>query len=157
MQKRSIVFLCGVTFLLYSQINAQKDDLLTQAEFVHIIVRALGLQDQLPVAATLSDKIELLELLGYVPPGGWQLERALTKGDVAVVLVQILGFGVPVGTEQGYCIQVLADRGIMTHGDAEVPIARQDLRSSVNLAAAMPGARPTPYIPPYRLPVSTTR
>jgi hypothetical protein len=161
---RGLVFLCGVVFLLllvsffvYSQINAQKDKPATQAEFVDIIIRALGLEERLPVAATLSHKVELLRNLGYAPPGGWQLEKMLTKGDVAVVLAQILGVDVPIGAEQGDCVQALVDRGIMTPGNAEVPISLQELTTSVNLAAARPAARPVPYIPPYKLPVSPIR
>jgi len=164
MEKKTIVFLCGVTFLLllvsffvYSQINADKDGPVTQAEFADMIIRALGLEERLPVPASFSDKTELLEYLGYVPPGGWELERILTKDDVAVVLAQILGIATPVGAEQGYYVQALVDRGIVTPGDAGAPISREESKISINLAAAMPGARPIPYIPPYKLPVSPTR
>jgi hypothetical protein len=164
MEKKSIIFLCGVilplllaSFLVYSQINTHKDGPVTQAEFADMIIRALGLEERLPVPAGFSDKTELLEYLGYVPPGGWELERKLTKGDVAVVLAQILGVAAPVGAEQGYYVQALVDRGIMTPGNAGEPISQQELKVSVNLAAAMPGARPIPYIPPYKLPVSPTR
>jgi len=164
MEKKTVVFLCGVTFLLllasflvYSQINAHKDGPVTQAEFADMITRALGLEERLPVPASFSDKTELLEYLGYVPPGGWELERILTKDDVAVILAQILGIAAPVRAEQGYYVQALVDRGIMTPGDAGAPISQQELKISVNLAAAMPGARPIPYIPPYKLPVSPTR
>jgi len=164
MGKRTIILLCGASFLLflvslfvYSQIGAQKDGLLTQAEFIDIIIRTLGLEDQLPVAATISDKIALLEHLGFAPPGGWEAGKILTKGDAAVVLAQILGVSVPVVAEQGYYVQVLADRSIMTAGDAELPFSMQDLTISFNIAASMPGTRVVPYIPPYKLPVSPTR
>lgn len=66
----TIVVLVVFSSLMYSQLNAQNGELLTQADLVHALVEALGLQDQLPPEATLSDKIRLLEQLGYAPLTG---------------------------------------------------------------------------------------
>ena len=165
MEKKRMAFLSGTIFLLlivpfviYSQINAQNNEQLTQAEFVNVIIRVLGLENQLPVVASLSDKIRLLENLGYAPQGGWKLEETLTKGDTAVVLAQILGIDArPVGSTPQEYVQLLADRGIMTSGGAELPFSLPDLTTSVNTAAVMPGATINATPPPYLIPVSPFR
>ena len=164
MERREVASLSGAILLLilvplfiYSQLNAQNGEPLTQADFINILIRVLGLEDQLPAAATLSDKIHLLEELGYAPLGGWKLERILTKGDTATILAQMLGIYVPIGAGSEEYVQALADQGIMTPGGAELPFSLQDLTASVNIAAAMPGARVDHDIQPYRLPVSNTQ
>ena len=154
MQKRIIASLSGVIFLLlisffvYSQADTQNDKRLTQADFINILIRVLGLEDQLPAAATLSDKIELLEELGCAPLGGWQPEQMLTKGDVAVALGQILKVDVPAGATPEQYIHTLTDRGIMTAGSTEGLLGLPDLAIPVNKAAVMPGAFP-PGPPPW--------
>jgi len=163
--KRRIEFLSGTIFLLlivpffiYTQINAQNSEQLSQAEFINVLIRVLGLEDQLPVAATLADKIALLENLGYAPQGGWEPSRRLTKGDTAVVLTQMLGIDVPSADAilEEY-VKSLADRGIMTPGGAELPFSLPDLTTSVNVAATMPGASIIATPPPYLIPVSPFR
>gem|GEM_PF-1771308 len=145
MQKRMIVSLMGaialvflVSSLVYSQVNAQNDEQLTQADFINILIRILGLEDQLPTAATLSDRIELLGELGYAPVGGWQPEDTLTKGDVAAALARILRVDVPVAATPKEYIQTLTDRGIMVAGSPERPFSLPDLTTAINMAAAMP-------------------
>lgn len=156
MQKRIVVSLSGaifvllISFFVYSQTNTQNDKQLAQADFVNILTRVLGLEDQLPVTATLSDKIELLEELACAPPAGWQPEEMLTKGDVAVVLGRILRIDVPVGATPEEHVQALADRGIMAAGSTERQLSLPDLAAPVNKAAALPGAflpGPPPWAP----------
>ena len=160
MGKQTIVSLVGAVILLlfsslfiYSQVGSQGNDQVTQAEFVNTLIRALGMENQLPVAATLSDKVQLLERLGYAPLGGWNLEALLTKGDVAVVLGQVLRIDMPAGAGVDEYVQALADQGIMTAGGADLPFSPADLASSINTAAAMPGSR-LGAIAPYHMPVS---
>lgn len=154
MHRRMIASLSGAIFALlislfvYSQTETENDKRLTQADFVNILIRVLGLEEQLPAVANLSDKIELLEELGCAPLDGWQLEQMLTIGDVAVVLGQILKIDVPVGATQEEYIHTLADQGIMTTVSIERPLSLQDLAASVNKAAVMPGAF-APVPPPW--------
>jgi len=153
----AIVVLFSISFLVYSQINAQNSNTITQAEFVNTLIRVLGLDDQLPPAATLMNKVALLESLGYAPLGRWSLESILTKGDAAVVIVQILGITVPAGTGADGYVQALADLGIMTPGGSGSPLSPQDLENSINAAASYSVSKGTNVIQPYRLPASPTR
>lgn len=146
MEKRKLILFGGtiavlVVFssLMYSQLNAQNGELLTQADFVHALVEALGLQDQLPSEATLSDKIRLLEQLGYAPLTGWKPAQMLLKGDTAVVIAQILEIDVPVGSRLENHIQALVDHHVMPPGDADLPLSQSDLAESINTATEMPG------------------
>lgn len=165
---KKILIISGVVvfFLLASiYVYTQNEKQITQAELVNALIRALGLEEMLPLAATLSDKVRLLEELGYAPIGGWRLEALLTKGDVAVVLAQILGIPLPTGATVDDYIKELADRGIMTPGGAGQAFSLADLTSTINVAARLPGAFPSwpqkerlsQIIPPYRIPVSPTR
>ena len=163
MERKKLVFLNGtmimlllVSFAIYSQIKPEDNEYITHAEFVNILIRVLELEDQLPAAATLTDKVRLLEELGYAPLGGWELERILTKGDVAAVLARILGINAPLDASPEDYIQALANQGIMSPGSAALPFSLEDLTASVNTAAEMPGARAGSDIPPYRLPVTPT-
>ena len=163
MEKKRMAFWGGAIFLLllisffiFSQLTAQDSEQFTQAEFVDTLITALGLEDQLPMVATLVDKIELLKSLGYVPMDGWGLEAPLTRGTVAAVLGQILGVE-PVGPgAEGY-IEALAQQGIMTGGGADDEFTLADLTDTINTAADAPGWRSAIETLPYQLPVSLTR
>jgi hypothetical protein len=140
---------------VYSQTDIQTDERHTQADFVSILIRLLGLENRLPTGAILPDKIELLDELGCTPLHGWQPEQMLTKGDVAVVLGQILKINVPIGAAPEEYVRTLTDRGIMTPGSTEKLLSLPDLATSVNKATAMPGAFPprppawAPVRPPW--------
>lgn len=150
----SVLLLLIVSLAIYSQIKVEDNDYITHAEFVNILIRVLKLEDQLPVAATLEDKILLLEKLGYAPLDGWELERILNKGDTATVLALIIGIDLlDKATPEDY-IRALTDQGIMTFDRPDLPFSLRDLTGSINTAAAMPGLRAAIDIPPYRLPVS---
>ena len=160
METRKLLFLGGgvvalllVSLLIFSQLIAQNDAQLTQADFVNMLIKALGLEDELGVTATMMDKVNKLRELGYAPLGGWEPERPLLKGDVAVVLAQILGIDMPAGAMPEDYVQALADRDIMTPGGAGETFSMEDLTTAINAAAAMPGVGLT-EIPPYRTPVS---
>ena len=162
MEKKKIAFLGGAIFLLllisffiFSQLTAQDSEQLTQGDLVDILIRALGLEDQLPVAATSVDKAELLKSFGYAPLGGWDLEATLTRGTVAAVLGQILGIE-PVGAgAEGY-IGALVAQGIMTSGAAGDEFSLADLTDAINTAAGTPGWRAAIDNLPHRTPVSPT-
>ena len=161
MKNKNIILLCGIvlilfftSFIVYSQNNTQKEKQITQAEFVDILIKVLGLEDQLPVSGTLSDKVKLLKKLGYEPLGGWQLDRILTKGDAAVVIAKILSINGLDGRSEDY-VQALAERGIMTTGDVDLPFLESNLVTSINTAAVIPGAFPPGIqLQPYHLPLS---
>jgi hypothetical protein len=156
-----MILICGIVFILlfisfvvYSQNNTQKEKQITQAEFVDILIKVLGLEDQLPISETLSDKVKLLKKLGYEPLGGWQLDRVLTKGDAAVVIAKILSINGLDSKAEDY-VQALAERGIMTTGDVDLPFSESNLVTSINTAAAIPGAFPPGVqLQPYHLPLS---
>lgn len=162
MEKKKMAFLGGAIFLLllisffiFSQLTAQNSEQFTQGDFVDVLIRALGLEDQLPLAATSVDKAELLKSLGYAPLGDWDLEALLTRGVVAVVLGQILGI-VPVGPgAEGY-IEALVAQGIMTSGGADDGFSLANLTDTINTASGTPGWRAAIEALPYRLPVSPT-
>jgi len=144
----SLVFLLLITsFFVYSQVSSSKNNYITQAEFINMLINILGLEDQLPVAVTLSDKVALLKAYDIAPLGGWDLEKVLSKGDASVVICRILGI-VPIGTKLEDYVKELIDRGIMTPGDAESPFALSDLTASINMAATTPGVF-TPSSPPW--------
>ena len=163
MEKKKIASLGGAIFLLliisffiFSQLNAQDSEQFTQGDLVDILIRALGLEDQLPLAATLVDKAELLKRLGYAPLGDWDLEATLTRGTVAAVLGQILGIE-PVGPgAEGY-IEALMAQGIMTGGTADDEFSPADIAGTINAAAGTPGWRAAIETLPYRLEISPTR
>lgn len=145
MQKIRIASLVGaislvllISLLVYSQASAQNDRPLTQADLINILIRVLGLDDQLPAAATLSDRVLLLEKLGYMPLGGWQPETILTKEDVATVVAQILRTDVPDEATSRDYIRILTRQGIMASGSPERHFSLSDLATTINAAATMP-------------------
>ena len=162
MEKKKMAFLGGgifllllISFFIFSQLTAQDSEQFTQGDFVDVLIRALGLEDQLPLAATTMDKAELLRSLGYVPLADWNLTEPLSRGAVAVVLGQILGIE-PVGPGvEGY-IEALVAQGIMTGGGADDAFSLADLTDTINTAAGTPGWRSAIEALPYRAPVSPT-
>jgi hypothetical protein len=70
--------------------------------------------------------------------------------------MRILEIDMPPGAGATDYVQKLADLGIMTPGDVDVPFSIEDLTASVNIAAEIPGA-PIIDIPPYRLAVTPTQ
>ncbi len=171
METRRLIFLGAAILILslaslfvFSQLDAQNNmQQLAQADFVNILIRALGLEDEFGVTATMMDKVKRLEELGLAPPGGWDLERPLLKGDAAIVLAQILGIKAPPGATPEEYVHRLADQNIMVAGEAEKALSQSDLTTAINTAAAPPWERPPKErslewseIPLYRIPVSPT-
>ena len=162
METRQLVFLGVViitlslaTLFIFPQLDAQNNgQQLTQAGFVNMLISALGLEDEFGVTATMMDKADKLTELTLAPPGGWDLERPLLKGDAAVVLAQALGVKISAGATPEECIQELAGRNIMMAGSAGEPLSQADLTTAINTAAAPPGWS---NIPLHRIPVSPTR
>jgi hypothetical protein len=174
MKKGKLLILVLSLFLMLtvSQGNSNgKVESIIQADFVNMLINVLELQDKLPLSATFTDKTLLLESYGIAPLGGWDLEKKLTKGDVAVVICQMLNIDVPKDAKLDDYISALADRGIMTSGGSDSLFALADLTASINLAAAAelgvfqpkrpswnPGSDPdlTPMSLPWHTPLSST-
>ncbi len=177
MKTRRLVFLSATVITLslaslfiFSQIDAQNNvRQLIQADFVNMLIRALGLENEFGVTATMMDKVNKLKELGLAPPGGWDMEKLLIKGDAAVVLAQILGMKLPAGATPEEYVRGLADQNIMLAGGAEEPLSQADLTTTINTAAAPSGGRPRGRAapsggsppgwdnpPPYHKPVSPT-
>ena len=106
------MILFTASFWVYSQVDSNESEHITQAEFISIIISILKLEYRLPAAPTLSDKAELLTDIGYVPLDGWVFDKVLNKGDAAVVLVRLLGFPEPQIISKSAYIQLLLDRNI---------------------------------------------
>lgn len=145
----AVLLLLLVSFFIYSQINAQNDQQVTHAEFVDILMEIMGLKNLLPEDADMSAKMALLGNRGYMPPGGWSANEILTKEDVAVVFVRILGWVVPPGSD---AIQMFVDRDLMTPGNATLPFLEPDLIAFINALSGISGGR----ISPYEEPISPT-
>ncbi len=153
------VLLFTASFLVYSQSNSEESEYITQAEFINIIITILKLEDRLPSAPTLPDKAELLGEIGYSPLDGWILDKILTKGDAAVVLVRLLDFPEPQNVDAGAYIQLLVNRGIfdpsVKPGDIDLPFSWLDLAASITMASL--GNLASEYLQPYKLPISPVK
>jgi hypothetical protein len=67
----------------------QGDARVTHAELAQILVNVLSLA-RFPNAETAQQQFALLSQNQIAPPGGWVLDKVVTKGDLAVVLVKAL-------------------------------------------------------------------
>jgi hypothetical protein len=65
--------------------------LVTHAELAQRIVWMLGDEAKLPVRATGLDYEMYLSRKGIAPLGGWRHGALVTKGDLAVVTVRLMG------------------------------------------------------------------
>jgi len=157
----AILILLFISFIIYSQIEGEGEEGITQADFVNILMTVMGLEEQLPEAATLAYKTTILTNRGYMPPEGWKPDETLLVGQAAVVIALILEIplNLAVTPEEimNQSIQELADRGIIIpfRGSDTLPgfdevIPLDELIDMINRAAEMPGVR----INPYRVPVS---
>lgn len=105
------------SLLVYSQVKPVESRYITQDVFINILVKTLGLEDQLSsdpqkVAATSLDKANLLASYNIAPIDGWEPTKILSKGAAAYVLCQILGINLnPTGAET----KILADNKIQSN------------------------------------------
>jgi hypothetical protein len=98
MSLRRVIFSIGlVGFLgLSFGLNAAEEAEgfgMTHLGLAEAIVRALGLQSELPVDATPADYGTYLQGKGIAPLRGWIPGAEVTKEDLAVVTVKALGLG----------------------------------------------------------------
>ncbi len=158
MERKRLVFFGGAIMLLlivslfiYPQIIAQNNGVLTQAEFIDILMQVMGLESSLPEGATLQYKINFLSDRGYLPLPGWQPDEILTKEDVAALFVAILR--IP-DVRVGEYVQAFADRGCMTTGGENDPMLMPDLVEFIDCLSRseIAGGR----INPYRRTISPT-
>lgn len=87
---------------------------MTHKELAQAIVRALGLQNDLPATATEADYAIYLQEKGIAPLRGWILGSDVTKEDLSVVTVEALGLSgeVESPTEVDSYMAVLDERNI---------------------------------------------
>ena len=76
-----ILFLLGM--MAIPGFSAEK---ITQGEFAMLLVRVLGMEGELPPAATVEDYCDLLSSLGMEPADGWDADLPLTLGDISDIL-----------------------------------------------------------------------
>ncbi len=98
MKKQSIlsklllmVVVYSLTFMPATNLLAQTDQAVTQGDFAKYLVRALGLEHNLPVGANIKAYVDILEQLHMVPPGGYDPTKPLTKKDMAFIMVRVSG------------------------------------------------------------------
>ncbi len=75
----------------YSTYAQGADKPVTQGEFAIYLVRALGLESQLPMGANVNDYVQILESQRIVPPGGYNPSKVLTQKDMAFLMVRATG------------------------------------------------------------------
>ena len=85
-----LVGLLGLSSGVYAAEEAEGVGM-THLELAQCIVRALGLQSELPVNATPADYAIYLQGRGIAPLRGWIPDAEVTKADLAVVTVEALG------------------------------------------------------------------
>lgn len=145
MKKRTVaLFSAAICLALLTSVvmnistDAQRSPkLITQAEFIDLLLRAVGQEDGLLETATLAEKIQFLENLGYAPLDGWNPEAVLTWSDTDAILAQILPHDIPV----------------QPTGDTNLPLSQADVNTSINDAAALPAVDMVAAAP-FQIPVS---
>ena len=89
-----IMFIVGFIFMLVSGSKGGQSGstpgLINQCGFARLLVQVLDLTEQLPPPATREDYANLLVNYKIEPLGGWNCDRALTRNDLAVILVRAL-------------------------------------------------------------------
>lgn len=94
MKKMLMILLAGLitASVALAQGSPEKGQTLTYSQLASLLVKALGLEEYLPAAATPQQQFDILMQNGIAPADGWVLgdEAAVTKGDLARVLIQAL-------------------------------------------------------------------
>ena len=94
MKKMLMILLAGLltASVAPAQSAPEKGQTLTYSQLANLLVKALGLEEYLPAAATPQQQFDILMQNGIAPADGWVLgdEAAVTKGDLARVLIQAL-------------------------------------------------------------------
>ena len=94
MKKMLMILLAGLltASVALAQGTPQKGQPLTYSQLASLLVKALGLEEYLPTAATPQQQFDILMQNGIAPAAGWTLDEdaAVTKGDLARVLIQAL-------------------------------------------------------------------
>jgi hypothetical protein len=87
---------------------------MSHMDLAQAMVRALGLQNDLPATATEADYANYLQGKGIAPMRGWILGAEVSKEDLAVVTVEALGLSgeVESPTEVDSFMAVLDERSI---------------------------------------------
>lgn len=94
MKKMLMVLMVGIlTATMSFAAKPTEGQKVTYAQLAELLVKALGLADDLPAGATPQQMFDALMLNGISPAEGWTLdsEAEVSTGDLARVLVQALG------------------------------------------------------------------
>jgi hypothetical protein len=126
----ALVSLLGLSFGLHAQEAGGAG--MTHLELAQAIVRALGLQQDLPATATPADYANYLAGKGIAPLRGWIPDAEVTRDDLAVVTVLALGLAAEVEVEDDAVsyMAVLDER--------QIPLATvQDVISNVTVTSTI--------------------
>lgn len=85
------LFLLLILGLQINLVFAQEEKAVTQEEFAVELVKNMGLEDQLPLAALPSDCVDLLSSIGISPLKGWNKKALLTDDDFTVIIAKAVG------------------------------------------------------------------
>jgi len=109
----ALVGLLGLSVELHAAEEAEAMGM-THLELAQAVVRALGLQPDLPATATPADFSTYLQSKGIAPLRGWIPDAEVTKADLAVVTVLALGLAEQVEKPEDaeYYVAVLDERQI---------------------------------------------
>ncbi len=112
----AVVSLLGLSSGLFAaeEAKAEAGMEMTHLQLAQAIVRALGLQSELPAEATPGDYATYLQGHGICPLRGWIADAQVTNADLATVAVEALGLAgeVEKPTDAESYVAVLDERQI---------------------------------------------
>ncbi|MDD5644512.1 MAG: hypothetical protein PHO00_03590, partial [bacterium] len=91
MKHLNIIFSLFFIFAGTAAISIESGDVINHAKFAEYIVNSMGLADLLPDNPSAGDYFSILAARGITPPGGFDADKALTNGDMAIILQRSLG------------------------------------------------------------------
>jgi len=154
MNKKLSVWFCSGLFAVGlltapQEVQADLNNGVTQGELAEILVVLTGLGADLPPNFTHLEAIAALTAAGISPLGGWNADRPVVLGDLAVVLVRALGVegSVEDPTDPASYIALLIELGapLETVGSAVTIVApggdavRQSPNTGLGLGGPGPG------------------
>lgn len=59
---------------------------MSQGDFANLLIKVTNAEGMLPASATLNDVFKFWEDIGVVPPGGWNIDGAISRDDLIAIL-----------------------------------------------------------------------